>query len=90
MRSLLDVNALIALLYAVHMHHARANQWLQQHMVHGLLGHRGLGPATGLGCGAIAAVGRLEERLGQRWRIVRVSPGGGHRRLFRGHWLSSC
>ena len=68
MRALLDVNVLIALLYAVHMHHARANQWLQQHMVHGLLGHRGLGPATGLGCGAIAAVGRLKERLGQRWR----------------------
>lgn len=35
MRALLDVNVLIALLDAAHMHHARATQWLQQHMVQG-------------------------------------------------------
>lgn len=35
MRSLLDVNVLIALLDAAHMHHARATRWLQQEIAHG-------------------------------------------------------
>lgn len=35
MRSLLDVNVLIALLDAGHMHHARATGWLEQEIVHG-------------------------------------------------------
>ena len=35
MRALLDVNVLIALLDAAHMHHARATQWLQQEIAHG-------------------------------------------------------
>lgn len=35
MRALLDVNVLIALLDAAHMHHARATQWLQQKITHG-------------------------------------------------------
>ena len=33
MRSLLDVNVLIALLDAGHMHHARATGWLEQAML---------------------------------------------------------
>jgi toxin-antitoxin system PIN domain toxin len=35
MRALLDVNVLIALLDAAHMHHARATQWLQQQIAYG-------------------------------------------------------
>lgn len=35
MRALLDVNVLIALLDAAHMHHARATHWLQQEIGHG-------------------------------------------------------
>lgn len=35
MRALLDVNVLIALLDAAHMHHARATQWLQKEIAQG-------------------------------------------------------
>ena len=35
MRALLDINVLIALLDAAHMHHAVATQWLQQEIRHG-------------------------------------------------------
>jgi len=35
MRALLDVNVLIALLDAAHLHHARATQWLHQEIGHG-------------------------------------------------------
>lgn len=35
MRALLDVNVLIALLDAGHVHHARASQWLAQEIEHG-------------------------------------------------------
>ena len=35
MRALLDVNVLIALLDAGHVHHARASEWLTQNIVHG-------------------------------------------------------
>lgn len=35
MRSLLDVNVLIALLDAGHAHHKRASQWLSQEIQHG-------------------------------------------------------
>ena len=35
MRALLDVNVLIALLDAAHAHHARASEWLAQHISHG-------------------------------------------------------
>ncbi|MEJ5364329.1 MAG: TA system VapC family ribonuclease toxin [Desulfosoma sp.] len=35
MRSLLDVNVLIALLDAAHVHHRRAVSWLQQEVRHG-------------------------------------------------------
>ena len=35
MRALLDINVLIALLDAAHMHHALATQWLQQEIAHG-------------------------------------------------------
>ena len=35
MRSLLDVNVLIALLDAAHVHHARAMQWLGENIRHG-------------------------------------------------------
>jgi predicted nucleic acid-binding protein len=37
MRALLDVNVLIALLDAGHIHHRRASEWLENHK---LLGHR--------------------------------------------------
>lgn len=35
MRALLDVNVLIALLDAAHVHHQRASQWLEQELQHG-------------------------------------------------------
>lgn len=35
MRALLDVNVLIALLDAAHIHHQRASQWLVQELHHG-------------------------------------------------------
>lgn len=35
MRALLDVNVLIALLDAAHMHHAMATRWLEREIVHG-------------------------------------------------------
>lgn len=35
MRALLDVNVLIALLDAAHVHHQRASQWLEQELHHG-------------------------------------------------------
>lgn len=35
MRALLDVNVLIALLDANHLHHQRAMHWLHQHIQHG-------------------------------------------------------
>lgn len=35
MRSLLDVNVLIALLDAAHVHHTRATQWLGENIRHG-------------------------------------------------------
>lgn len=35
MRALLDVNVLIALLDAGHVHHVRASQWLEQEIIHG-------------------------------------------------------
>ena len=35
MRSLLDINVLIALLDAAHVHHARATQWLGENIRHG-------------------------------------------------------
>ncbi len=35
MRALLDVNVLIALLDAAHVHHARATDWLATHLRHG-------------------------------------------------------
>ena len=35
MRALLDVNVLIALLDAAHIHHQRATQWLEQALHHG-------------------------------------------------------
>ena len=35
MRSLLDVNVLIALLDAAHVHHARTTQWLGENIRHG-------------------------------------------------------
>jgi len=35
MRALLDVNVLIALLDAAHIHHARASAWLERELKHG-------------------------------------------------------
>ncbi len=35
MRALLDVNVLIALLDAGHVHHRRASEWLEQHIADG-------------------------------------------------------
>lgn len=46
MRALLDVNVLIALLDAAHVHHAEANAWLKEQLVHGWASC----PITQIGC----------------------------------------
>jgi hypothetical protein len=53
MRALLDVNVLIALLDAGHMHHARATHWLGQEIENGWASC----PLTQNGCLRIMAVG---------------------------------
>lgn len=69
-RALFDVNVLIALLDAAHVHHAEATAWLQRHLMHGWASC----PITQIGCvrimsqpaypGAVTAsdiAGRLAE-----------------------------
>lgn len=51
MRALLDVNVLIALLDAAHVHHQRARGWLQANIAHGWASC----PLTQLGCVRIIA-----------------------------------
>jgi toxin-antitoxin system PIN domain toxin len=46
MRSLFDVNVLIALLDAAHVHHAEATAWLQRQLAHGWASC----PITQIGC----------------------------------------
>lgn len=69
-RALFDINVLIALLDAAHVHHAEATAWLQRHLMHGWASC----PITQIGCvrimsqpaypGAVTAsdiAGRLAE-----------------------------
>ena len=70
MRALLDVNVLIALLDAAHLHHQRASQWLEQSLHHGWASC----PLTQNGCLRIMAqpaypqalpLAAVAQRLGQ-------------------------
>ena len=70
MRALLDVNVLIALLDAAHIHHQRASQWLEQSLHHGWASC----PLTQHGCLRIMAqpaypqalpLAAVAQRLGQ-------------------------
>ncbi len=70
MRALLDVNLLIALLDAAHIHHQRASQWLEQSLHHGWASC----PLTQNGCLRIMAqpaypqalpLAAVAQRLGQ-------------------------
>ena len=70
MRALLDVNVLIALLDAAHIHHQRASQWLEQSLHHGWASC----PLTQNGCLRILAqpaypqalpLAAVAQRLGQ-------------------------
>ena len=70
MRALLDVNVLIALLDAAHIHHQRASQWLEQSLHHGWASC----PLTQNGCLRIMAqpaypqalpIAAVAQRLGQ-------------------------
>ena len=70
MRALLDVNVLIALLDAAHIHHQRASQWLEQSLRHGWASC----PLTQNGCLRIMAqpaypqalpLAAVAQRLGQ-------------------------
>ena len=70
MRALLDVNVLIALLDAAHIHHQRARQWLEQSLHHGWASC----PLTQNGCLRIMAqpaypqalpLAAVAQRLGQ-------------------------
>ena len=70
MRALLDVNVLIALLDAAHIHHQRASQWLEQSLHHGWASC----PLTQNGCLRIMAqpaypqalpLAAVAQRLGQ-------------------------
>jgi len=69
-RALLDVNVLIALLDAAHIHHQRASQWLEQSLHHGWASC----PLTQNGCLCIMAqpaypqalpLAAVAQRLGQ-------------------------
>jgi toxin-antitoxin system PIN domain toxin len=69
-RALLDVNVLIALLDAAHIHHQRASQWLEQSLHHGWASC----PLTQNGCLRIMAqpaypqalpLAAVAQRLGQ-------------------------
>lgn len=59
MRALLDVNVLIALLDAGHVHHARANQWLVREIGHGWASC----PLTQNGCLRIMAQSAYPQAL---------------------------
>lgn len=70
MRALLDINVLIALLDAAHIHHQRASQWLEQSLHHGWASC----PLTQNGCLRIMAqpaypqalpLAAVAQRLGQ-------------------------
>ena len=70
MRALLDVNVLIALLDAAHIHHQRASQWLEHSLHHGWASC----PLTQNGCLRIMAqpaypqalpLAAVAQRLGQ-------------------------
>ena len=70
MRALLDVNVLIGLLDAAHIHHQRASQWLEQSLHHGWASC----PLTQNGCLRIMAqpaypqalpLAAVAQRLGQ-------------------------
>ena len=70
MRALLDVNVLIALLDAGHVHHLRASEWLEQHIADGWASC----PLTQNGCLRIMAqpaypqalpLAAVAQRLGQ-------------------------
>jgi toxin-antitoxin system PIN domain toxin len=69
-RALLDINVLIALLDAAHIHHQRASQWLEQSLHHGWASC----PLTQNGCLRIMAqpaypqalpLAAVAQRLGQ-------------------------
>lgn len=59
MRALLDVNVLIALLDAAHVHHQRASQWLAQELNYGWASC----PLTQNGCLRIMAQPAYPQRL---------------------------
>jgi len=67
-RALLDVNVLIALLDAAHIHHQRASQWLEQALHHGWASC----PLTQNGCLRIMAQPAYPQAL----PLAAVAQGG--------------
>jgi hypothetical protein len=77
MRALLDVNVLIALLDAAHMHHARATQWLQQEIAHGWASC----PLTQNGCLRIMAQPAYPQALPLAAIVSRLAQATAHRQI---------
>jgi predicted nucleic acid-binding protein len=72
MRALLDVNVLIALLDAGHVHHAAAGRWLDSHLADGPAAGWASCPLTQNGCLRI-----LSNRAYPRPQPVAAVGGGG-------------
>jgi toxin-antitoxin system PIN domain toxin len=74
MRALLDVNVLVALLDAAHMHHAHATQWLQQEIAYGWASC----PLTQNGCLRIMAQPAYPQALPLAAIVSRLAQATAH------------
>ena len=74
MRALLDVNVLIALLDAAHVHHARASQWLEAEIAHGWASC----PLTQNGCLRIMAQPAYPQALPLAAVAARLAQAAAH------------
>ena len=74
MRALLDVNVLIALLDAGHVHHVRASQWLERQLAHGWASC----PLTQNGCLRIMAQPAYPQALPLRAVASRLAQAASH------------
>jgi hypothetical protein len=80
MRALLDVNVLIALLDAGHVHHAAAGRWLDSHLADGPAAGWASCPLTQNGCLRILsnrAYPRPQPVAAVAARLAPPDPGGG-------------
>lgn len=74
MRALLDVNVLIALLDAAHVHHVRASRWLEREIAHGWASC----PLTQNGCLRIMAQPAYPQALPLAVVAARLAQASAH------------